>query len=136
MTLYLLDTSTCSDLMRELPAPAEHLARLSAADHPFVCTIVRGEILYGIERLSNGHRRSQLAEKATRLFDALPCDPIPMHAADRYATLKHGQQLKGRTLDENDLWIAATALALEAVLVTRDADFSRVANLTVENWSP
>jgi hypothetical protein len=28
-------------------------------------------------------------------------------------------------LDENDLWIAATALALDAVLITRDSDFQR-----------
>jgi predicted nucleic acid-binding protein len=39
------------------------------------------------------------------------------------------------TLDENDLWIAATARALGAVLVSRDADFARVDGLSTEDWT-
>jgi predicted nucleic acid-binding protein len=35
----------------------------------------------------------------------------------------------------NDLWIAATSIDLGAVLVTRDADFSRVAGLVIEDWT-
>jgi predicted nucleic acid-binding protein len=38
------------------------------------------------------------------------------------------------SLDENDLWIAATALSVGAVLVTMDSDFERVEGLTVEDW--
>jgi predicted nucleic acid-binding protein len=35
------------------------------------------------------------------------------------------------SLDENDLWIAATAIALGATLVTRDADFASVESLSI-----
>jgi predicted nucleic acid-binding protein len=38
-------------------------------------------------------------------------------------------------LDENDLWIAATALALDAVLVTRDSDFQQIEGLSVNDWT-
>jgi predicted nucleic acid-binding protein len=38
-------------------------------------------------------------------------------------------------MDENDLWIAATALALNATLVTRDADFGGIAGLVMEDWT-
>lgn len=38
-------------------------------------------------------------------------------------------------MDENDLWIAATALVLGAVLVTRDSDFRNITGLSVENWT-
>lgn len=34
-------------------------------------------------------------------------------------------------MDENDLWIAATAMALEAILVSRDSDFDKVEGLRV-----
>ncbi|MEK6563200.1 MAG: PIN domain-containing protein, partial [Candidatus Binatota bacterium] len=37
--------------------------------------------------------------------------------------------------DENDLWIAATALFLNAVLVSMDSDFQRVNALNVEDWT-
>ena len=38
-------------------------------------------------------------------------------------------------MDENDLWIAATALALGATLVTRDSDFSGTPGLVIEDWT-
>ena len=44
-------------------------------------------------------------------------------------------ELKGLPLDSNDLWIAATAMLLDAVLVTRDADFHQVDRLRTEDWT-
>ena len=41
----------------------------------------------------------------------------------------------GTPLDENDLWIAATARALEAVVVTTDSDFQRVSGLQTADWT-
>jgi len=38
-------------------------------------------------------------------------------------------------LDENDLWIAATARALGAIVVTTDSDFQRVSGLQIEDWT-
>lgn len=38
---------------------------------------------------------------------------------------------RGLILDENDLWIAATAIALDATLVSRDTDFSGIDGLLV-----
>ena len=36
-----------------------------------------------------------------------------------------------KQVDENDLWIAATALALGATLVTRDTDFNGIEGLMI-----
>jgi len=47
------------------------------------------------------------------------------------AALKVAQQRRGLSLNENDLWIAATALAIGATLVTRDSDFKNIETLAV-----
>jgi tRNA(fMet)-specific endonuclease VapC len=96
---------------------------------------VRGEIRYGIEKLSPGQRRTDIENKATRMMAVLPSQPISDAVADHYAIIKATAQSKGLSLDENDLWIAATALSLGATLVTRDSDFLRVDRLTVTDWT-
>jgi predicted nucleic acid-binding protein len=96
-----------------------------------MCTIGRGEILYGLQRLASGRRRTELEEEAGKLFAILPCEPIPSSAGDFYASLKVSQERRGSRLDENDLWIAATALALGATLVNRDGDFQGIESLAV-----
>ena len=96
-----------------------------------ICSIVRGEILFGLGRLPPGQRRTVLESKAERVFAVVPCEPIPAAAGDRYASVKLTQQRLGLSLDENDLWIAATALAIGATLVTNDSDFQRVETLPV-----
>ena len=45
------------------------------------------------------------------------------------------RERKGLALDENDLWIAATALALGSVLISRDSDFQQIDGLMVEDWT-
>lgn len=129
--IYLLDTSAISALMRADVRMAAWLSAIGQADRVAVCTITRGEILFGLERLDLGRRRTELEGKAGRLFAILPCEPIPAAAAERYANVKAAQQRRGLPLDENDLWIAATALALNATLVSRDSDFQTIEELAL-----
>ena len=131
----MLDTNAFSDLMRENPRLRARLAAMPATDRAVICSTVRGEILFGIRHLPAGKRRRELESKATNLFAAIPCEPVPEAAGDHYAAVKISRQQQGLTLDENDLWIAATVLAIGAVLVTRDSDFQRVSGLIVEDWT-
>jgi len=133
--MFLLDTTAFSDLMREHPKVDAHLASVSSLDRVVLCSVVRGEIRYGIERLPQGKRRQELAVKAANLFAVLPCESVPAVAGDYYAKIKLARQQKGLGLDENDLWIAATALALGAVLISRDSDFQQIDGLTVNDWT-
>jgi tRNA(fMet)-specific endonuclease VapC len=137
MNKYLLETSTCSLLMANHTQIKTHLAAIKPSDSLFTCTIVRGEILFGIERLPAGRRRKALENQATNLFAILPCEVIPKPAGDHYAYLKREAEKQGTPLDENDLWIAATALALDAILVTADSDFQRITGLglRLEDWT-
>jgi predicted nucleic acid-binding protein len=133
--IYLLDTNAFSDLVREHPQIDARLASVQRSDPVVICSIVRGEVLYGIEQMAQGRRRRELESKSGKLFGSIPCEPVPVGAGDHYARVKLEQRRKGLTLDENDLWIVATAMALGAVLVSRDTDFRYVAGLLVEDWT-
>lgn len=114
---HLLETTTCSFLMAHVPHVTDHLNSLSDLnDYVFTCTIVRGEILFGIQKLPIGRRRQVLENQAINLFEGLPCLAVPKEAADDYARLKSHAEQQGTPLSDNDLWIAATAIALNAIL--------------------
>ena len=133
--LFLLDTNAVSDAMKEHPRIKARLAALDPADGAITCTVVVGEILFGIERLPAGKRREELHEKALRVLALLPCEPVAEAAAGHYSAVKRVCRPQSGALDDNDLWIAATALALGATLVTRDDDFGLVPGLSVEDWT-
>ena len=128
---YLLDTNAISDLMRAAPRIENWMAGLDQGDRVVTCTIVRGEVLFGIARLPAGRRRTELVETGRQFLATLRCEPVPERAGDFYAAVKLDRQQRGLTLDENDLWIAATALALGAALVSRDSDFKGIDGLPV-----
>ncbi len=128
---YLLDTNAISDLMRAAPRIESWMAGLDQGDRVVTCVVVRGEILFGIARLPEGRRRTELEEAGRRFLAVLRCEPIPERAADFYAAVKLARQQRGLTLDENDLWVASTALALGATLVSRDTDFGGIDGLPV-----
>jgi predicted nucleic acid-binding protein len=76
-----------------------------------------------------------LENQAAPLFATIPCEALPETAGDQYARIKLIRQRKGLVLDENDLWIASTAWALGAVLVSRDSDFQQIDGLSVSDWT-
>jgi predicted nucleic acid-binding protein len=117
--------------MRAAPQVENWMAGLGPGDRVVTCTIVRGEILFGIARLPRGRRRTELEETARQFLDAVHCEPVPQIAGDLYAVVKLARQERGLPLDENDLWVAATALALGATLVSRDGDFAGIDGLRV-----
>jgi predicted nucleic acid-binding protein len=133
--VFLLDSNVISDLIRKHPRVEARLAALNGDDRVVTCPIVRGEILYGVEHLPEGRRRSDLTRQAETIFSNFRCEPLPPDAGDAYARIKNAQQRKGLTLDENDLWIAAAASAIGATLVTRDTDFNSIEGLAIVDWT-
>lgn len=132
---YLLDTSALSFLFKEDTKVRARIASLAPEDRVVICTVVRGEVLYGIERMPRSKRQRDIQMKAMNLFAAIPCEHVSEAAADHYARLKREAERKGTPLDENDLWIAATASAIGATLVTTDSDFLRLSGLRLEDWT-
>lgn len=132
---YLLDTNAFSDLMREHPKVAARAAKITVTDRIVICPIVRGEVLYGIQRLPVGKKQKDLESRAVKLFASMAFESLPLISGDLYANVKIAREKQGLALDENDLWITATTLALQAALVSRDGDFTRIEGLRVEDWS-
>jgi tRNA(fMet)-specific endonuclease VapC len=133
MPAYLLDTNAISDILMDHPRIK---ARVTAHSGQYATSVIaRGEIRYGLERLPAGKRRTTLERKATAVLAAMPCEPVTESEANTYGIIRRATEAKGVTLGDNDLWIAATALTLGAILVSRDQGFRHVPGLSVEDWT-
>ena len=61
---------------------------------------------------------------------------MPETAGETYGTLRAELEMKGEMIGNNDLWIAAHALASRLTLVTNnEKEFQRVRGLRIENWA-
>ena len=114
-----------SALMREDARMASWLSSVGPEDLIVTCPIARGEILFRSGKLAQGRRRTQLEEKAHKLFSALPCEPIPPAAGEHYATVKLAQQRRGLSWMRTICGSLLTALAIGATLVSSDSDLQR-----------
>ena len=84
MATYLLDTTVFSLLVKEHPGVRGHLATLELTHRIVICTVVRGEVLYGLELMARGKKRQDLETKIMDLFSSLPCEPIPEDAGNHF----------------------------------------------------
>lgn len=82
-----------------------------------------------------GPRRSTLESVASQFFSEVIVEAITVAVAEEYTGIRVALRQQGAMIPEADLWIAATALSFGYILVTRDAHFSRVPGLVVEDWS-
>jgi predicted nucleic acid-binding protein len=97
--------------------------------------ITYGEIWFGLRTMPAGRRRQERERIASALFRRLPIHSVTREVAERYAAIKATLRTEGVPIPEADLWIAATSLVGDYVLVTRDDHFSRVTELRVEDWT-
>ncbi len=131
MPLYLLDTNIISDLVRNPQGMAAK--RVMACQPAELCTsiIIAAELRFGVLRRNS----PRLTEAVEAVLARLSIRALEPPADAHYAEIRHGLEQTGSLIGQNDMLIAAHALALEAVLVTDNArEFGRVAGLQVENW--
>ena len=120
MTAGLLDTSVF--IASESGRPLE-VAQLP--DESFVSVITLAELQVGVLAAPDtAIRARRLATlEITAQLEALPVDAA---AAARWADLRVRLAESGRTVNVNDLWIAAIASANGLPVVTQDADFDAI----------
>lgn len=134
MTKYLLDTNIVSAIMEKHPGVLRKRESTGSDDRLVVCTIVAGELMYGVLRRPDGKRKRELEDRLRAVLDSLERVAVPDAAAEEYGRIKAEARHSGVALGDNDMWIAACARVIGAVVVTADADFGRIPGLTVENW--
>ncbi len=104
---------------------------LASADEIVTSVVVAGELRTWIAK-NNSPRLSRLVE--TTLI-AVPVQPLGPGIAEIYGRVRAELERAGTPIGGNDLWIAAHALALGAVLVTdNEREFKRVPGLSLDNW--
>lgn len=134
MGRYLLDTNILSDLIKNPQGGvAKRIGNLSPTEHDALATsiIVAGELRYGAAKRGS----AQLTDRVERLLDSFDVLPAEADVDRQYGHLRVDLEKRGITIGANDLWIAAHALAIDAVLITDNVvEFERVTGLRIENW--
>jgi predicted nucleic acid-binding protein len=89
-----------------------------------------GELRFGV--LSTADPESRALRLSTLLYaESLGLLPIDRRVAEAWAQLMQRLRASGRELSFNDSWIAATAIAHDLPLISRDADYDDVPGLQV-----
>jgi tRNA(fMet)-specific endonuclease VapC len=130
---YMLDTDICIYLAKNrYPQLTARFERLKP-EQPVMSVITYGELQYGANRSTERSRTlSQLAE----LIQYIPVESLTASAAEAYGEIRATLAKQGRIIGNNDIWIAAHAMALDVTLATNnEREFLRVAGLSVENWT-
>lgn len=127
---YLLDTNVLSELIRK---PATLTAKLSAVGEARICTSIVNacELRFGAEKKGS----ELLSGRVDRLLETIDVMALDAGVDRSYAKIRSDLESRGRPIGGNDYMIAAHAIALDCVLVTRNQkEFGRVPGLVTENW--
>ena len=133
--LYFLDTNICIFYMRK--GQYEGIIKSKVIQHGLknikIPAIVMAELMHG------AHKSKKSAEtlKATREFIAnFEIIPFDFMEAKLYGQIRANLERKGQLISNNDMLIAATALAYNATLITNNTqEFSRIDGLNLDNWT-
>lgn len=128
----LLDTNICIYIARKHPASVGRRFARAAAGSLGISVITWGELCFGAGNSSDPARAHELLQRFARAVEVLP---MPVEAGRHYGEIRASLRKSGTPIGNNDLWIAAHALALGVPLVSNNLrEFERVPGLKFENW--
>ena len=133
--IYMLDTNTCSFLIRKKPDYLlDKLQKIVTSGHQVVISsITYAELRFGaINKKASPKMPGIVTEFVERLDDVLSWDK---NAVEASTTIKKKLELVGMPISHNDILIAGHCLSIDAILVTDNVrEFKRVDGLEFENW--
>lgn len=131
---YLLDSNTCIGWLKQNQPKLLTRIELEQPSNLFLCSIVVGERLYGVERSAVEYQPSN-RRRVDLLRQELESLPFDDAAAEVYGRIRSFLTSKGTPIGPNDLLIASIAITNDLVLVTHNtAEFARIPGLSVEDW--
>lgn len=133
MPRYMLDTDTCSYIMKRThDALLRRLAKVPV-DDVCISVITKSELLFGVE-VSPKRRQDEAALAA--FLPYVEVLDLPDEACEHYAKVRADLTRHGTMIGANDLFIAAHARNLGLTLITNNMrEFRRVPGLSIENWT-
>jgi tRNA(fMet)-specific endonuclease VapC len=129
---FLLDTNICIYIVKARPQHILERFTKLAVGEAAMSVVTFGELEFGTRKSSKAPSLATLAQIRT----LIPALPIDVAVAEQYGRLRAELEAAGKSIGSKDLWIAAHAKALKAILVTNNRrEFDRVPGLQVEDWS-
>lgn len=133
--LYMLDTDTCSYVIRLHPIEvlSAMQSKAQSGDDLTISVITYAELKLGAERSAHPRKYNHAVALFCERLDAI----LPWHknVADEFANIQSRLLKNGTPIGSNDAMIAAHARQANAVLVTNNQKhFSKVPRLKLENW--
>lgn len=131
--LYMLDTNICIYIARHQPPEVKLRFEQMKPGQLVMSAITYGELAYGANKSSQPQRALRQLEGMVR---DIPVEDLNSDAAEAYGEVRATLEKQGRLIGNNDLWIAAHAMALDLTLTTNnEREFRRIEGLRVENWA-
>ena len=130
---FLLDTNICIYIRQERPEPVLRRFRRLRPGEAALSVITYGELIFGAAK---SLQREAALERLHELVHWLPALPLPESAAEAYGAIRAELAAKCEMIGNNDLWIAAHAIAAGLTLATNnEKEFRRVRGLKLQNWA-
>lgn len=125
---YLLDTCTCIAIIKEKPNVVGQLRKVGI-DECKIPDITLAELYFGAYKSGRIEHFEDVVE-IMKLFEQYPISELK-----KYGEIRWQLESKGMKIGDMDMFIAATALEEDLIVVTGNTDhFSRIEGLKVENW--
>lgn len=122
----LVDTNV---IIRVLKGQTELFSLFDDMDNLFISSISVGELMYGAELSKERDDNVDGYMAFCGQMNVL----VPDEEVGRYyGKIKAQLKYSGKPIPENDIWIAATAIAGKLTLITADSDFKMVEGLQLE----
>lgn len=129
--MYVLDTNTLIYFFKGMGRVGNRLLATPPAEVA-IPSVVLFELEFGLAKSSAPEKRREQLAKIHTVVQILPLD---RRAAALAAQVRASLERAGTPIGPYDVLVAATALANDGILVTRNtSEFGRVENLRVEDW--
>jgi tRNA(fMet)-specific endonuclease VapC len=125
---YLLDTDTCIALLKKNANVINHLRKVGVHNCK-ISDITLAELYFGAFKSGRQKHFDEVGEIAG-LFES-----YGIYYLEKYGEIRWTLEQKGLRIGDMDIFIAATALENDLIVVTGNIDhFKRIPNLKIENW--
>ena len=126
--IYLLDTCICIALLKKSPSVIQRIKEVGTHSCK-ISDITLAELYFGAFKSGKAKHFNDVSE-ISKLFEV-----FPIHYTRKYGEIRWELEKQGLRIGDMDIFIAATALEEELILVTGNVKhFSRIQNLKIENW--